>query len=126
MPAVDGLPRHMCNIWQGEFPDTDLGEDGFTNTAPVDTFAPNGFGLFNMVGNAWEWCADYFDTRWHLEATRVVPVGPPSGHERVTKGGSYLCHAFYCWRYRNSARTGTQPETSSGHIGFRVVRDPQT
>ncbi|HVN04430.1 MAG TPA: formylglycine-generating enzyme family protein [Bryobacteraceae bacterium] len=115
--------RHMCNIWQGTFPDIDLGEDGFTNLAPVDSFAPNGFGLFNAVGNTWEWCADYFDARWHVEATRTDPVGPPAGRERVIKGGSYLCHDSYCRRYRNAARAGTEPDTSTGHIGFRVVRD---
>jgi formylglycine-generating enzyme required for sulfatase activity len=115
--------RHMCNIWQGSFPEADLGEDGFTGPAPVDMFDPNGFGLFNMVGNTWEWCADYFDPGWHVEATRVAPVGPPAENRRVMKGGSYLCHASYCWRYRNAARTGTEPDTSTGHIGFRVVRD---
>jgi len=120
-PMPDG--RHMCNIWQGTFPDNDLGEDGFTGAAPVDAFTPNGFGLFNAVGNTWEWCADYFDPSWHVEATRVAPMGPPSGDRRVMKGGSYLCHASYCWRYRNAARTGTEPDTSTGHIGFRVVRD---
>ena len=75
------------------------------------------------MGNAWEWCADYFDPLWHVQATRIDPVGPPSGNERVMKGGSYLCHESYCWRYRNAARTGTPPDTSTGHIGFRVVRD---
>lgn len=115
--------RHMCNIWQGRFPDTDLGEDGFTTVAPVDSFAPNGFCLFNAVGNTWEWCADYFDAQWHVQATHIDPVGPPAGRERVMKGGSYLCHESYCWRYRNAARTGTEPDTSTGHIGFRVVRD---
>jgi formylglycine-generating enzyme len=82
--------RHMSNIWQGVFPDVDLGEDGFTTVAPVDSFEPNGFGLYNSVGNAWEWCADYFDPVWHTEATRLDPVGPPSGDARVIKGGSYL------------------------------------
>ena len=115
--------RHMCNIWQGAFPGNDLGEDGFTSVAPVDTFPPNGYGLFNAVGNAWEWCADYFDPLWHIQATCIDPVGPPSGNERVMKGGSYLCHESYCRRYRNAARTGTDPGTSTGHIGFRVVRD---
>jgi formylglycine-generating enzyme len=91
--------QHLARV----FPDTDLGEDGFTAVAPVDSFAPNGFGLFNAVGNAWEWCAR----------------GNHPGHE----GGLYLCHESYCWRYRNSARTGTEPDTSTGHIGFRVVRD---
>jgi len=115
--------RHMCNIWQGVFPDADLGEDGFTTVAPVDSFAPNGFGLCNAVGNTWEWCADYFDPIWHIQATCVDPTGPPSGATRVTKGGSYLCHESYCRRYRNAARTGTPPDTSTGHIGFRVARD---
>lgn len=117
----DGL--HRCNIWQGQFPDSDLGDDGFTAVAPADSFEPNGFGLFNSVGNTWEWCAEFFDPSWHVDATRVDPVGPPSGWRRVNKGGSYLCHKSYCWRYRNAARTGTDPDTSSGHIGFRVVRD---
>ena len=115
--------RHMCNIWQGRFPEMDLGEDGFTTVAPVDSFEANGFGLFNACGNAWEWCADYFDPLWHVDASRVDPVGPPSGGMRVMKGGSYLCHESYCWRYRCAARTGTAPDTSTGHIGFRVVRD---
>jgi len=115
--------RHMCNIWQGTFPDCDLGEDGFTSVAPADSFAPNGLGLFNAVGNTWAWCADYFDRLWHVQATRTDPVGPPSGTARVMKGGSYLCHESYCLRYRNAARTGTDAETSTGHIGFRVVRD---
>jgi formylglycine-generating enzyme required for sulfatase activity len=115
--------RHMCNIWQGVFPDLDLGEDGFTAVAPGHSFQPNGFGLYNAVGNAWEWCADYFDPVWHVEASRLDPVGPPSGETRVMKGGSYLCHESYCWRYRNAARTGTPPDNSAGHIGFRVVRD---
>jgi formylglycine-generating enzyme required for sulfatase activity len=115
--------RHMCNIWQGQFPYLDLGDDGFTGVAPADSFEPNGYGLFNAVGNTWEWCADYFDPVWHIEATRTNPVGPPFGNRRVNKGGSYLCHASYCSRYRNAARTGTDPDTSTGHIGFRVVRD---
>jgi formylglycine-generating enzyme len=115
--------RHMCNIWQGAFPDVDLGEDGFTGPAPADAFDANGYGLHNAVGNTWEWCADFFDAEWHLEATHVAPVGPPAGSSRVMKGGSYLCHASYCWRYRNAARTGTEGDTSTGHIGFRVARD---
>ncbi len=115
--------HHMCNIWQGVFPDADLSEDGFTTTAPVDSFPPNGFGLFNAVGNAWEWCADFFDPGWHIQATRTDPTGPPSGVTKVMKGGSYLCHESYCRRYRNAARTFAALDTSTGHIGFRVARD---
>jgi formylglycine-generating enzyme required for sulfatase activity len=115
--------RHLCNIWQGVFPDTDLAEDGFSAPAPVDSYEPNGFGLYTVVGNVWEWCADYFDPRWHQTATRVNPVGPPSGLTRVMKGGSYLCHASFCFRYRNAARTANTPESATGNIGFRVARD---
>jgi len=115
--------RHMCNIWQGSFPDLDLAEDGFSAPAPVDSFAPNGYGLHTVAGNVWEWCADYFDAQWHRTATRVNPVGPPSGTTRVMKGGSYLCHASVCFRYRNAARTANTPDSATGNIGFRVVRD---
>lgn len=115
--------KHMCNIWQGSFPDEDLGADGYTNVAPAASFEPNGFGLFNMVGNTWEWCADYFDASWHVGAHPADPVGPRHGSQRMLKGGSFLCHESYCNRYRVSARTGNQAETSSAHIGFRVVRD---
>jgi formylglycine-generating enzyme required for sulfatase activity len=115
--------KHMCNIWQGSFPDEDLGEDGYTNVAPAASFQPNGFGLYNMVGNTWEWCADRFDPYWHRDAHPLDPVGPRHGVHRVLKGGSFLCHASYCNRYRVSARTENEPDTSSAHIGFRVVRD---
>ena len=115
--------RHMCNIWQGTFPDLDVAEDGFSAPAPVDSFEPNGYGLHTVVGNVWEWCADYFDPRWHQTATRANPIGPPSGTTRVMKGGSYLCHASFCFRYRNAARTANTPESATGNIGFRVARD---
>jgi len=115
--------RYMCNIWQGEFPQRDLAEDGFDRPAPVDTYDPNGYGLYTLVGNVWEWCADYFDPVWHQTATRVNPVGPPNGTTRVMKGGSYLCHSSFCYRYRNAARTANTAESATGNIGFRVVRD---
>jgi sulfatase modifying factor 1 len=115
--------RHMCNIWQGTFPDIDLAEDGFSAPAPVDSFAPNGYGLYTVVGNVWEWCADYFDAHWRRTATPANPVGPATGTTRVIKGGSYLCHASVCFRYRNAARTANTPDSATGNIGFRVVRD---
>lgn len=102
---------HRCNIWQGSFPDHDTGADGYAGTAPVHAFPPNGFGLFNMTGNVWEWCADAFD-----------PTAPPEHAPRALRGGSYLCHRSYCNRYRVSARSGNAPDTSSGNIGFRVIR----
>ena len=115
--------KHKCNVWQGRFPDCDSGEDGFIGTAPVDAFEPNGYGVFNSVGNTWEWCSDFFDVKWRADATGFNPVGPPTGHTRVLKGGSFLCHESYCNRYRNSARIGNTPDTSTGNIGFRVARD---
>jgi formylglycine-generating enzyme required for sulfatase activity len=115
--------RHLCNIWQGEFPDRDTGEDGFTAPAPARAFPPNGYGLFGITGNTWEWCADWFHPSWHLAATRVNPVGPPEGSARLMKGGSYLCHRSYCNRYRVAARTSNTPDSSTTNIGFRCVRD---
>jgi formylglycine-generating enzyme required for sulfatase activity len=115
--------RHMCNIWQGVFPDTNSGEDGFTELCPVDSFEPNAFGLYTMVGNTWEWCFDRFDPLWHITATRSNPIGPDEGERRTLKGGSYLCHESYCYRYRNAARSGNTPDSATTHMGFRVARD---
>ncbi|XP_004692308.2 PREDICTED: sulfatase-modifying factor 1 isoform X6 [Condylura cristata] len=83
--------RHYANIWQGEFPRTNTGEDGFRGTAPVDAFPPNGYGLHNIVGNAWEWTSDWWTVHRSVEET-LNPRGPPSGKDRVKKGGSYMCH----------------------------------
>ena len=115
--------RHMCNVWQGEFPYNDSGDDGFTAPSPVDAFPANGYGLYSVSGNAWEWCADWFDPAYHVTATRIDPIGPPQGVNRVMKGGSYLCHRSYCNRYRVAARTSNTPDSSTTNISFRCVRD---
>lgn len=118
--------RHRCNIWQGEFPDRNSAADGFVGTAPVTAFPPNGFGLHNVAGNVWEWCADRWSATWHAEeraATRIDPQGPPAGDARVIRGGSYLCHASYCNRYRVAARSHNSPDSSTGHMGFRCAAD---
>ena len=115
--------QHLCNIWQGEFPHVDTAEDGYSAPAPVDAFPPNEYGLLTITGNTWEWCADWFNPAYHVEATRVNPVGPLRGAARVMKGGSYLCHASYCNRYRVAARTSNTPDSATTNIGFRCVRD---
>lgn len=115
--------RHLCNIWQGEFPNVDTAEDGYSAPAPVNAFPSNGYGFHTITGNAWEWCHDWFDPRWHRTATRLNPVGPLDGVGKVIKGGSYLCHRSYCNRYRVAARTSNTPDSSTTNIGFRCVRD---
>jgi formylglycine-generating enzyme len=118
--------KHLCNIWQGDFPRMDTGEDGYTATAPVDAFPPNGYGLNVITGNAWEWCADWFHPSYHLLATRTNPIGPPEGTRKTMRGGSYLCHASYCNRYRVGARTSNTPDSATTNISFRCVLDLST
>lgn len=113
--------KHRCNIWQGKFPTLDTGEDGYRGTAPARSFKPNGYGLFNMTGNVWEWVNDWFHPAYFQSAPPANPRGPQSGDRRIMRGGSYLCHASYCNRYRCSARTSNTPDTSSGHLGFRCA-----
>jgi len=115
--------KHLCNIWQGEFPDFDTGEDGFTGTSPADAYAANAFGFRSMTGNVWEWCFDWFSQDYHRYASRRNPVGPPQGATKTMKGGSFLCHASYCNRYRVSARSSNTPDSTTANIGFRCARD---
>jgi sulfatase modifying factor 1 len=113
--------EHRCNIWQGEFPREDTGDDGFRGTCPVEAFPPNGFGLYSVTGNAWEWCADWFSPEFHRTGPHTNPTGPPDGQEKVMKGGSFLCHKSYCNRYRVAARTSNSPDSSTSNIGFRCA-----
>ncbi len=115
--------RHRCNIWQGVFPTRNTAEDGHVGTAPAKSFKPNGYGLYNVAGNIWEWCHDWFSPDFHATGPRVDPTGPPAGTRKVIRGGSYLCHHSYCNRYRVGARTANTPDSSTGNTGFRCVRD---
>ena len=133
--------KMMANTWQGEFPWQNLELDGFVGTSPVTTFPPNGYGLYDMAGNVWEWTSDFF-TSSHTNGEdpccaprnpRVTApdqsygVGQPGAHipRRVTKGGSHLCAPNYCLRYRPAARQGEAVDTSTAHIGFRCILRPR-
>ncbi|MFQ6756054.1 formylglycine-generating enzyme family protein [Cereibacter sphaeroides] len=124
--------RHRANIWQGQFPVENLAEDGFEGTSPVRVFPPNGYGLYDMIGNVWEWTSDGFraDHGGRSAPGCCAPISPASGGHvlpearRVLKGGSHLCAPNYCRRYRPAARQGQTPDSASGHIGFRCVLRP--
>ena len=118
---MDENENWRCNIWQGEFPRRNTLEDGWLTTAPVQTFQPNGFGLWQTVGNVWEWCADWFSPGYYEISPGENPQGPDSGTGRVMRGGSFLCHDSYCNRYRTAARTSNTPDSSMSNAGFRTV-----
>jgi len=120
-PTPEG--QHLCNVWQGTFPSENTCEDGFYGTAPIVAFPPNGFGIHNAVGNVWQWCADWFHPVHHVAAPRDNPTGPPTGTHRVMRGGSYLCHPSYCYRFRVAARSSNTPDSSTGNLGFRCASD---
>jgi formylglycine-generating enzyme required for sulfatase activity len=115
--------RWQCNIWQGNFPTRNSEEDGYLTTAPVKSYRANGFGLWQMAGNVWEWCADWFDPAYYAASPSESPTGPGGGEAKVMRGGSYLCHDSYCHRYRVAARSSNTPESTAANIGFRCAND---
>lgn len=114
--------KHMMNTWQGDFPQTNSQDDGYLGTAPVNSFEPNGYGLYNMTGNVWEWVHDFFDDAPPTTKTLFDPTGPEAGIGRVQRGGSFLCHDSYCDRYHVHSRTQNDPDSSTSNGGFRVAK----
>jgi formylglycine-generating enzyme required for sulfatase activity len=131
--ANEGAPK--ANFWQGMFPYQNSLKDGYLTTAPVKSFPPNGYGLYDMAGNVWEWCADWFDFEFYGKegATKSDPKGPdkafnpymPYQQEKVIRGGSFLCSDEYCSGYRNARRMGSSVDTGLNHAGFRCVKDSE-
>jgi formylglycine-generating enzyme required for sulfatase activity len=130
--------RQMANTWQGAFPLENLAIDGYERTSPVTAFPPNGYGVFDMIGNVWEWTADWWSTAHEADAAKAccIPQNPRGGREaasfdpcqpdikiprKVLKGGSHLCAPNYCRRYRPAARHAEPVDTSTSHVGFRCV-----
>jgi formylglycine-generating enzyme required for sulfatase activity len=136
--------RHIANTWQGEFPRENLRLDGYERTSPVTAFPPNGYGLYDMIGNVWEWTTDWWSFKHEADAPKAccVPQNPRGGREessydpsqpnikiprKVLKGGSHLCAPNYCRRYRPAARHAEAVDTSTSHVGFRcIIRNTPT
>ena len=131
--------RFMANTWQGEFPLVNLVADGFERTSPVGSFPPNGYGLFDMAGNVWEWTTDWYQEHGRIASACCASIDPKGGDRddsydprspdlriprKVLKGGSYLCAPNYCLRYRPAARIGHAVDTATGHLGFRCIVRP--
>jgi len=129
----DLLPggKWQANIWQGRFPYENTAADGYRTTSPVGSFPANGFGLCDMSGNVWQWCADWYRHDYYRHSTRRNPQGPPDSYDpsepgvakRVQRGGSFLCSDLYCKGYMPGSRGRGEPISAANHIGFRCVRD---
>jgi formylglycine-generating enzyme len=124
--------KWMCNVWQGKFPFKNTAEDGFEGAAPVGSYPANGYGLHDMAGNVWEWCADRYRPDYYEDSPARNPRGPKSSYDpfepgipkRVLRGGSFLCADNYCMRYLPGARNKAEPRNPASHTGFRCVKDP--
>ncbi len=129
-PVDSGKPK--ANTWQGHFPYKNSAWDGYASLSPVKAFAPNGYGLYDMAGNVWEWCADWYNAGYYRAVTSRLSVNPkgadssydpmePAAPKRVVRGGSFMCNASYCSGYRVSARMSSSPDSGLENTGFRCV-----
>jgi len=117
--------KYMANFWQGSFPEKNTGEDGFMSRSPVGSFPANGYGLYDISGNVWEWTSDWFSTDYYAHSPVENPTGPENGAEKVIRGGSWMCCANYCCGYRVASRQHTSVDSGLNNLGFRCVKDKE-
>lgn len=115
--------RHMANVWQGRFPGKNTTADGFAGTSPIGHYPANPFGLVDVIGNVWEWCADWFSPQYHSHTAMQDPEFTLDTGLKSLRGGSFLCHRSYCARYRLAARSSNGPDATASNIGFRLAKD---
>lgn len=125
--------KPKANTWEGMFPYSNTNRDGYTRSAPVKTFEPNAYGLYDMAGNVWEWCSDWYSNTYYQSADTINPQGPAKTIDpddaytpkKILRGGSFLCNESYCTGYRVARRMKSSPDTGLEHTGFRCVKDAQ-